>query len=365
MSQKVDVTIVGGGPAGLAVAIHSAVRGLSTVVLERSVAEPDKACGEGLMPAGVRALDDLGALSLIEPSECAPFIGIRYLQEDGTAVEARFRNGGGLGIRRVALSRALAKRAREVGVELRQGCRMLGYRLDGTGVFINTSNGDLEAGIIIAADGLNSSLRRTAGLDLPVPGSRRFGMRRHFHIPAWSQFVEVYWSDGVEAYVTPSGTTRVGVAFLWEDSRIERASFDAFLGRFPMLAARVADAAPDSEICGAGPLARAASARILDRFVLVGDAAGYVDAITGEGLSVAFACAAALGEILPAAIKAGATQASLASYERAFAREFRHYAFAARALLTISRRPHLRRRLLHFLAAHPSLFESMLNWVIN
>ena len=129
--------------------------------------------------------------------------------------------------------------------------------------------------------------------------------------------------------------------------------------------ATVAGALPDSEVRGAGPLARAARARVVDRMVLIGDAAGYVDAITGEGLSVAFACAEVLGRLLPAALADGATRSALAPYERAFAREFRHYAFTTRMVLALSRRPLLRSRLMRFLASHPGIFESLLNWAVG
>src|SRR5207302_1635457 len=113
-----DVAICGGGPAGLATAIRAAETGYATVLYERAAGAPDKACGEGLMPRGLAALSRLSVLPDIDPGACAPFRGIRYLQEDGSRVEARFQDGDGLGIRRVALSRALRDRALRAGVAL-------------------------------------------------------------------------------------------------------------------------------------------------------------------------------------------------------------------------------------------------------
>lgn len=361
--MKVDVAIVGGGPAGLAVAIHAARRGLSTVVLEKQALSPDKACGEGLMPRGVRELEALGARAYLAPADCAPLEGIRYVQEDATVAEGRLPNGGGLGIRRVALVDALARRARELGAELREHSPVLGHHRTAGGITVTTAAEPIDAQILVAADGLASPLRRSEGLDLPARAARRFGLRQHFQLPPWSRCVEVHLSEAAEAYVTPVGSRRVGVAFLWDDARVPRpVSVPAFRARFPVLEQRIDGAELDSEPRGAGPLARSAFARTADRFVLIGDAAGYVDAITGEGLSLAFCSAATLGQLLPEAIARGATRDTLAPYERECARLFRRYAWVTRAVLTLARHPALRRPVVRGLAHQPWIFERLLDW---
>src|SRR5215218_5199088 len=134
-----DVAVAGGGPAGLAAAICAAQRGLSTVVLERAFAPPDKACGEGLMPGGLAALERMGALRHLDLRESAPYVGIRYVQEDGTQVEGRLPGGGGLGIRRLALSEALCTRARELGVHLQERSQVTGHRRVEGGVEVQTA----------------------------------------------------------------------------------------------------------------------------------------------------------------------------------------------------------------------------------
>jgi flavin-dependent dehydrogenase len=172
-----------------------------------------------------------------------------------------------------------------------------------------------------------------------------------------SGFVDVHWTDGMEAYVTPAGAGRVGVAFLW--SRTEGpADFDAFVRRFPRLADLLAGATPDSEPRGAGPLRRRATGLVSGRCVLVGDAAGYVDAITGEGLSLAFASAAALGECLSAAVRGEAR--AFASYEAAHRRLFRAYALNTQALVSLAARPKLRAMVVRLLARAPWLFDAAL-----
>jgi flavin-dependent dehydrogenase len=366
--NQVEVAIIGGGPAGLAVGIHAARRGISTHLFERQALPVDKACGEGLLPPGLRELKALGALEHLSPEDCAPIAGIRYLQEDGAQVEARLAAPGGLGIRRLGLARALERAAREAGVQVHERCHVTEVVRLSDRVELTTAAGEqFAASLLVAADGLGSPLRRAQGLEGPESADAwRFGLRQHFRMKPWTDFVEVHFAQGVEAYITPAGAEGVGVAFLWEDGRVDgRVSFQSLLQRFPRLEAQLRGMPEDSRSRGAGPLLRLVRSRCLDRFVLVGDAAGYVDAITGEGLTLAFRSAAVLGALLPEVLARGCTQASLAPYEQAAGAFFRRYAFWTRKLLLLSRHPAARVRALHAMARFPIIFDKMLHWVVE
>jgi menaquinone-9 beta-reductase len=273
-----DVVVVGGGPVGLASAIEARMAGLSVTLVEPRDGAIDKACGEGLMPGAVPLLERLG----VEP-DGMPLRGVTYT--DGTrSVTHRFRSGAGLGVRRTTLHAALADRADALGVHRVHG-KIDGVEQDAVGVQVTGAGIDpVRAAWLLAADGLHSTIRRTAGLERPARGPRRFGLRRHYAIEPWSELIEVHWARSAEVYITPVAEHTVGIAVLGP----QRTDFDATVGGIPELARRIAGAEHASDLRGAGPFRQRAASPVAGRVLLVGDASGYVDAITGEGLRLGF-----------------------------------------------------------------------------
>jgi flavin-dependent dehydrogenase len=322
----IDVLIVGGGPVGLATAISCALAGLSVMVAEPRTAPVDKACGEGVMPAAVRRLAALG----VTP-DGHPLRGIRYLDAAHQA-DAPFRHGEGLGVRRTVLHAALAARAAALGIPVIPARVTTFERHAG-----HVTAAGVDARYLVAADGLHSTIRRVLDRQAPPRPGRgasspapRYGLRRHYRIAPWTDLVEVHWTPRAEAYVTPVSDGVVGIGLLFPRPRGERhgngkdrdapgpgtpagaaaggagprddagGDFAARLAAFPALRERLGTAPPASEVRGAGPMRQDVRRRVYGRVLLVGDASGYVDALTGEGIGVGLAQAEALAGCLAA-----------------------------------------------------------------
>ena len=332
--RRTDVVVVGGGPAGLAAAIAIRLKGFEVTVVEAARPPIDKACGEGIPPAGVETLRQLGVH--LPEQDAFRVRGIRFLDR-GCAVEAPFQFGVGCAVRRTRLHEMLACRASELGVRLLWGTHL------------PDCSGLSARQWIVGADGNNSSVRHAAGLDAASSESTRFGFRRHYRISPWTDFVEVHWGSRCQLYVTPVSRDEVGVALLSRDSHLR---LDTALREFPELERRLRGARPCSIERGAVTVSRKLRRVFHGRTVLVGDASGSVDAITGEGLSLSFHQAVALSEAL--------VHGSLAYYEKEHARISRRPAFVAGMLLALDRSASLRRNVFRMMALDPQIFPKLL-----
>lgn len=362
INLETDVFIVGGGPAGLAAAIAVRRQGLRCIVADWASPPIDKACGEGLMPDSLDVLHGLG-FSLAD-YETGYFRGIKFVGQQGSAA-ADFPRGSGRGIRRVLLHQAFISHAAACGVEMLWRARVSPVPSSGSdGISLQVNGEPVRCRWIIGADGQNSKVRHWAGLEQGHTSAQRIGLRQHFRIKPWSEYVEIYWGEQGQAYVTPIGREEVCVALI---SRRRFNSFEAGLAQFPQLSEHLQGtdlrdddlqdddlqfAARTTSVRGALTISRRLKSVVRGNVALMGEASGSVDAITGEGLAMAFRQALALAP----AIAAG----DLRSYENAHREISSLPGFMARSMLLLDDKAWLRRRTLRAFAREPRLFQRLL-----
>jgi flavin-dependent dehydrogenase len=342
MSLETDVFVIGGGPAGLAAAIAARQKGFTVMLADGAEPSIDKACGEGLLPETLAALRDLG-VSLNEEASY-PFKGISFVDADST-IATDFTQGYGLGVRRTVLHAALAQHAENCGVQLFWKTPVSGITSEG----VYLPHGFVRARYIIGADGNGSRVRRWIGLGGSTR-KHRHAIRRHYGLRPWSDYIEIYWGPRTQAYITPVSQQEVCVVVMG-DHPID-ATFERAFALWPQLHQRLAGAELSSRERGAISATRRLANVTRGNVVLVGDASGTVDAITGDGLRLSFSHALSLADAL--------ALEDLAIYERAHRELARSPMWIGRTMIGLGRRELLRNRVMRGLASRPRAFATLL-----
>lgn len=360
-----EVIVVGGGLAGSLTALGLARRGHEVLVVDRRPFPRDKVCGEGLMPHGVAALQGLG----IDPEPLGHrFGGIAY-HAGGHSAVGHFPVGTGVGVRRLALDEAIHRVTRDQ-VEVRTDVTVRGVGGEPGAMRVETRSGPLRCRAVVGADGLHSRVRRAAGLHRETPGRKRYGLRGHFRLaPDRTQrdVVDVYVSEGCELYLTPVAGHGINVAVLLEEELARelrgdpRAGLARVVAACPPVAEHLAGATELSKPAVTGPLKQSPAGVVADGVLLVGDAAGFVDAITGEGMSLSAQSAAIAAEVLSDGLRRGRLRGDhLRPYQVRRHRELRQQLWLTELILWGIRYRPLARRVVHNLGRHPELFGQIL-----
>ena len=294
------------------------------------------------MPDGVAALERLGVR--VPAAQGHRFGGIRFVSS-GLRAEARFPSGTALALRRTELHRLMIQQAERAGVQFLWDSVVTGLHPEGVLV-----RGKLvPARWTVGADGGDSRVRVWAGLDRHRRKEQRFAFRRHYRVAPWADLMELHWGRECQLYLTPVRRDEVCVALLSKDSSLR---LDEALRQFPEVAARLEGAAHASAERGAVSVTRCLAHVYAGRVALIGDASGGVDAITGEGLCLAFKQADLLGDCL--------VSGDLAHYQAGHRALIRRPTLMARALLLLDPRDGLRRRVMRALMSEPRLFGRLL-----
>ena len=342
-NDNTDVFVVGGGPAGLVAAMAARKKGFAVKLADGAAPPIDKPCGEGLMPETQAALRELGITA--DGSEGYEFRGIQFIQR-GKRVAADFPEGKGMGLRRPLLHAMLVAKAEESGVRLLWKAPVSAITPGG----VHLKSGFVQTRWIVGADGGGSRVRRWSGLEATALRTQRYATRRHYRVRPWSEYMEMHWGPGAQAYVTPIGKEEVCIVVMAESP--DQADFAKVLEEFPELHERLCRAELASRERGAITAMHRLKRVTRGNVALVGDASGGVDAITGEGLRLAFRQSLALAEALK--------RDDLSGYERAHRELARRPMRMGKLMLLLGRNEGLRQRSFAALASNPLLFEDLL-----
>jgi flavin-dependent dehydrogenase len=362
----VDVLVVGGSVAGSATAVGLAQAGLHVTVLDRQAFPREKPCGEGIMPRGARALDELGVTPQLLAGGARALRGVVYHQGKQQA-HGEFPGGQqGLCVRRLVLDSVMGNLCKQHGVQRLEDARASELESTPQGWCVRTAQGqEFNARFLVGADGRGSWVRRQLNLDAPRSGKHRYGVRQHFRVrqPLPEGLVHVHLCGTHEVYITPEADGCTNVALLLGKDGSTRlggdlqAAFLSILRTVPDVAALLDGAEPLSEVLACGPLRVDTRGPVTRGALLVGDASGYLDAITGEGVSLALAQARAAVPVIVGAVREGRP---LDAYVAAHRELVRDHIRMTQLVLFAAARPWLMGRMVKALGRRPDLFGRLL-----
>jgi flavin-dependent dehydrogenase len=337
------VLVVGGGPAGSATALLLAERGWAVRLVDKARFPRPKVCGEYLSPEAARLLDRLGVLDAVEAAGARPLVGMRLVAPDGRVLVGRYGPAGpfrgyrdhALALPRERLDGILLERARG-RCEVWERHRVTGLLLEGervAGARAEDPAGrplTLPARLVVGADGRASVVARRLGLVRPHRLRRLALVQDVAGVEAPGDMAEVHVWPPDYAILNPVAPDHVNLSLVvpLRDARPHRGRLPAFfaerLGRLPHLGPRLRGRRPVGPLTAMGPLAYRVAPPARGGVALVGDATGFYDPFTGEGLFAALRSAELLAEVADGALRRDDLSArALSAYETARRRERR------------------------------------------
>jgi geranylgeranyl reductase family protein len=376
-----DVIVIGAGPGGAATGILLAEAGVRVLILDRARFPRPKICGEYLSPEGARVLDRLGALKAVDAAGAVPIRGMTVVAPDGTRLDGTYPTAGrwrgyrdhGLAIPRLVLDAILTDRLRATAADFREQYRVTDLRIERgsvVGVEAFDAGGqrhEFRAPLVVGADGRNSVVARRLGL-VSRHRLRRFALLAYVtRTEETMDRGEIFVDPPDYAILNPLAPGRGNLSLVVPlrhaaayRGRLET-FFEARLKQLPHLAPRLATLRRQSPVLALGPLAYRVRRPRAGGVMLVGDAAGFYDPFTGEGMYAALRGAELAAEAAIAALRNGDVSArALGVYGRAQRREFRGKAWVTRALQVVIGRRWLANSVAGYFARRPEHLALMM-----
>jgi len=377
----IDVVVVGAGPAGSAAAILLAERGWSVTLLDKAAFPRPKICGEYLSPEAARVLDRLGVLKAVDAAGAQPLSGMRITAPDGTVLDGTYPTSGpwrgyrdhALAIRREVFDRILLERARALPVDVRERHRVIGLLMEGglvRGVKAESADGapvEVRSRLVVGADGRASVVAHALGLVRPHRLQRLALIQHVSGIEGLGDRGEIYVDPPDYSILNPVAPGIVNLSLVVPlahakpfSARLET-FMEARLRQLRHVPARLAGMKAEGPVMAMGPLAYRVGEPRVGGVLLAGDAAGFYDPFTGEGLYTALRSAELLAEVAHPALSTGDVSAdALAPYARAKRAAFADKARVTRALQFIIAHRRLANGAARFLQRRPALLSTLM-----
>ena len=377
-----DVIVVGAGIAGSTSAALLGRQGLSVLLLDRALFPREKICGEGLMPAGAAILQELGVLQELSRQGARPFQGIHFCLPGENRVALNFQEvsetASGWITPRVTLDSCLVRLAeRQPGVTFRQGFAVQSIKIRPQGVEVEGLCEGIRhtyrAKALVGADGIHSRFHRGFGIRRHSQSFQRFALSAQYsHFKGPRDIVEVHCCRAGEAYVAPLGAGRARITLLLfkaacsaSHPRLADFYFE-HLKLFPELMRQVKNPYPKGPIGSTSPVSLQLSHCHASRLILVGDAAGAVDPVTGQGMTIALKDAQLACRVLERQLPSGQLSSQdLAPYSTQRKAYFLPSFKLAQLILAMVKHPFLGRRASLALARNPAVRTKVVRMAVE
>jgi menaquinone-9 beta-reductase len=370
--NRYDVIVIGGGPAGSATALFLARSGHKVMLLDQATFPRDKVCGEFISPAADPILDELGVLSAIEATSPLRLRGVAISSYENTELAIEYPPHPdvkgpmtSLSLPRFVFDELMMQKVKQVGVEVREGHKVTDFIIEDGNVIGVRGRGasrkafEFRSPVVVDAGGRNGiSLRRFA-LKKKNTGSGKIALAAHWTVPKpLLDYCYMHISPPGYTGIAPTGKNQVNVVLVVDKNCLQGTDLQGFYVQTvlqnPLRRSLLDKGEVEEKVRSVDSLAFSVRPPKAGGLLLVGDAAGFIDPFTGEGIYLSLRSAQIASGVIDAAFKKkDFSRAALSAYEGLRNQEFKKKFLLSKILQWLIYNRPLCNRVIRTLAGNP------------